>query len=363
MQITRKKIITLLVILVVSLLTYFLFFKGKNVYVYEFSKIEKGRVEKTIATRGELLVEKVLVNSKLSGIIDTIFVDVNQHVKKGQLLCTIRSEGLNQRIQKLKNSLDGANLEVEQAKKTFNAKKNMFKENLISKEGLSHAEVVYKTTVLKQKQIQLDYSIALKNKRDSRVYAQKNGVILAINVLPEQPIGVNYNIMQIAVNMKKMTLLISIDESDIGYIKKKQIVDFSVSAYPDLVFKGSIFQVQMNPIKSGGLVTYQSIVSCDNSSLKLKPGMTATATIIVQVKENVVRVPNQAFIVSPRDDVETIGANVIWVKNNLSVNGIPTKFNVEVGLRGDIYTEIKLDNKSKLKVGDNILVRAIKEDE
>ena len=107
----------------------------------------------------------------------------------------------------------------------------------------------------------------------------------------------------------------------------------------------------------GGLVTYDSIVSCDNSELLLKPGMTATATIIVGKKDNVLRVPNQALLVNPAATPMPTAMNVVWRKiPRCPASSLSRRLQVEVGLRGDNYTEIK----KNLKKGDQILIKYIK---
>ncbi len=353
----------MLSLLVSILLIYFVFFQETNKYTYKYSVISKGAVEKTISTTGELFVKEELVNSKVSAFVSVIYVKINQHVRKGQLLFSLRSEGLDLQIKRLKSSIESMKLKVEMAEKKYEAKKNMYMENLISKDGLRGSEIAYKQVLIQQKNTRLNYSIALKKRRNTRVYSSVRGVVLSIKVKEDQPVGVNTNLMKLAVNMKKMTLAIRIDESDIGYIKDKQRVVFTVSAFPDLSFKGIIQQVQMNPQKIAGLVTYKSIVSCDNSSLKLKPGMTATAIVSVGAKKNVLRVPNQSFIVSPNEVINTDEFNIIWIKSGLNPSGFPKKIKVTPGLRGDLFTEIKKLNESEIKLGDKVLIRAIIEDE
>ena len=363
MQITKKKIIILLLLSVSIFVLYSIIFSEKQTLTYEYAKISKGRVAKTISTTGELIVKEELINSKIEGVISSIRVKVNHKVKKGQYLFSIRSEGLDSQLKRLRNSLESIKLKVELAAKQYEAKKNMHMENLISKEGLRTAEISYKTVLLQERDVRLNYSIALKNKKNTRIYSPVSGIVMLINVKNEQPVGVNTNLMKIAVNIKKMTLAIRIDESDIGYVKEKQPVNFSVSAFPDAIFKGIIRLVHMNPEKVGGLVTYRSIVSCDNKLLKLKPGMTATANVLVGVKKNVLRVPNQSFIVSPFKNNNFDELNIIWIKKGLNLSSIPKKTEVSVGLRGDLFTELKKQDKDEYELNDKVLIRAIIEDE
>ncbi|MCL1912134.1 MAG: HlyD family efflux transporter periplasmic adaptor subunit, partial [Leptospirales bacterium] len=170
-------------------------------------------------------------------------------------------------------------------------------------------------------------------------------------------VQVNTPAFNVAPNLKTMELTLDIDESDIGNIKKDQKVVFTISAFPDKKFSGNITSVSINPVQKGNLVVYQPIVTCDNSEMLLKPGMTATVTIAIAVKENVLRVPNQALIVSPdfNDQPKQNEVPIVWKKNINPLQNSPlTRVEVKTGLSGDMFTEITDDS---LKNGDEILVK------
>ncbi|MCL1833846.1 MAG: efflux RND transporter periplasmic adaptor subunit, partial [Leptospirales bacterium] len=140
----------------------------------------------------------------------------------------------------------------------------------------------------------------------------------------------------------------------IGYIKNGQQVTFSVSAFPDKKFTGTINQIRMNPTKSGGLVTYQALVICDNSELLLRPGMTATATVLVAEKKDVIMALNQAFIVSPEDDISSDRSKkVVWKKGGSIQGKSYSAVEVNIGLQGDMHTEVT----DGVNENDEILVR------
>jgi HlyD family secretion protein len=137
------------------------------------------------------------------------------------------------------------------------------------------------------------------------------------------------------------------------------MVNFSVSAYPDKVFSGTIMQVRMNPVlvalgPSSKIVTYESLVECDNSNVLLRPGMTVTALVNIAKKSGVIRVPNAAFMISPIPVDSSIGKKYVWKKESLSLKSIPMRrIEVKTGIIGDDYTEV---TGSDLKEGDEILV-------
>jgi len=151
-----------------------------------------------------------------------------------------------------------------------------------------------------------------------------------------------------------MQLIINVDESDIGCIKQYQRVIFSVSAFPEQTFTGNISQVRLNPITKGEIVYYQSLVTCNNSKLFLKPGMTATVTVEISKRKNVLRVRNEAFIVSPVEVEDEPGRRYVWRKRNLAIDEFAVeRIEVKIGLEGDYYTELC---SNKIKAGDDILI-------
>ncbi len=322
---------------------------------FEYEKVSTGMVERTISVAGILEVtDSFRVLAKSTGIVKKVFGDFNQEVARGQVLAQLDSSDADQRLAKIAAQMESIRLELAIAAEDFESKKSMFNENLISEKGLERAGFNYKTVLLKQRQMQVDYNIVRQIRSDTRVVAPIRGIIIARNAEENAPVPQNAPLFVIAPTLKKMKLTISIDESDIGLIKKGQKVFFTVSAFPDNKFLGSIDQVRITPIIKGGLVTYESIVMCDNNELLLKPGMTATATIEISKKENVLRVPNQAFLVSPLGIQAETDANVLWKKSDRGKGGLPVvKVPVEIGLKGDNYTEIK----KNINKGDDVLIR------
>ncbi len=361
-KITRKKIIAIVAVFVAILLLWTVIrscSKGSG-EKFEYDKVGVGTVQKSVSATGTLDIKngQYLV-CKTTGTVEKVYVDFNQEVKKGQLLATISAQEVEQKLSKIASQLESVKLELNIAKEDLESKKDLFRENLISEKGMERANSNYKTVLLKYRQAQVDYRITLEQRNNSRIVSPINGIIIAIKIVPNAPVTLNTNTFIIAPTLKIMTLTISIDESDIGTVKKSQDVVFTVSAFPDKSFRGAINEVHLNPVVKGGLVTYDSIVSCENNDLLLKPGMTATATIIVGKKDNVVRVPNQALLVNPGETPLAAAMNVVWRKATRMSGKLPVeRVQVEVGLRGDNFTEIK----KNLKKGDQILIKYIKGD-
>ncbi len=322
---------------------------------YRYEEVHKADVVKTIAVTGRLEVEDPFyVMSKIGGPVRAVYVDFNSQVKEGQLLAEIDSTDIDLKVYRVSLQYERAKLEFEEIKSNMESKNELLKENLISKKEYDIAEITYKKALAKFKNSKLEYELILKEKSYTRIYAPISGTIISREVNPREIHNPGKIFFIIAKNMKKMRLLINIDESEIGNVKTNLNVRFTVSAYPDKVFTGTISQVRFNPIPQGAIITYQSLVYCNNDELLLKPGMTATAVVQVGEKKNVLRVPNQAFIVSPVKTVDQSGKKIIWKKRKGIIGELPVeKVEVTTGLIGDLYTEI---TGGAIAPGDSVLV-------
>ncbi len=358
MQKIKNKKLVVIIVIVVAVVTYFLL-RGCNTdigLVYRYEKVTLGEVKKTISVTGTLeILNSYSVLSKISGIVTNVYVDFNSYVKKGQLLAKLDTTEIDQELLKIDSKREAAAFELLSARRELNAKKELLKDNLISERGLEQAELQYKKIATQLKQIQNDYEIAKNTKSYTRILAPGSGVVISKDIEPNIPVTENKVLFIIAEDLKQMRLIIQVDESDIGFIKKNQNVTFTVSAFPEKVFEGKITQVRLNPIIKEQIVSYQALVTCNNNELMLKPGMTATATVDVASKKNVLRIPSEAFIVSLVDMPEQdMGKKFVWRKHALSIDSLPAeRVEVKTGLTGDYYTEIL---PGKIKEGDEILV-------
>lgn len=294
-----------------------------------------------------------MILSKTAGIIENVYTDFNQHVSKGQLLIKFESSTVDQKILKAESQLEGVKYEISSAERDLQGKKSLFKDNLISKKAMEQAEIEYNAVLNKYKQVKIDYNTVLKEREHTRIHSPIDGIVIAVYTKKNTPINEAAPLILLAPNLTRMLLTISIDESDIGYVKSGQEVIFTVSAYPDKKFTGTISQVRINPVKTGGLVTYQALVLCNNNESLLRPGMTATATVVINEKKDVLMVLNQAFIVSPEETSVGISKKIVWKKTGIMNESSCKSLEVKTGLQGDMYTEIT----GGLKEGDEVLVR------
>jgi HlyD family secretion protein len=356
-KITPRKIIYIAVITGFCLLLYFWIRScSRNVdVVYRYEEAVKGDVMKSISVTGKLEVyDAQMVLSRIGGIVNSIYTDFNKNVARGQLLAVIDATEVEHKILRAERMYERAKLDLEEVRRTLDGKNELLREKLISKREMEVAELNFQKVQSQYRQTKLEYEIAMQERSFTRITAPVSGVVISREVEPRGVYGPGKVFFVIAETLRKMRLMINVDESDIGNIKTGQNVSFTVSAYPEKKFAGIISQVRINPVVQGAVVTYQSVVICENEELLLKPGMTATATIVVGDKKNVLRVPNQAFIVSPVKMQEVPGKKFIWKKQAALMKDLPVaRVEVVTGLMGDQYTEI---TGGKLSAGDQVLV-------
>jgi HlyD family secretion protein len=214
--------------------------------------------------------------------------------------------------------------------------------------GFDQATIDQRVAELAAAQVNLDYT---------DIASPVNGTVVSRNVTQGQTLASSLNtptLFLIATDLTKMQVDTNISESDIGGIKEGDKGTFTVDAFPQRVFTGSVTQVRQSPQTVQNVVTYDAVVSVDNKDLALKPGMTASTRIIIDQRSNVLRAPNQALRFTPAvagaasPPAKSAGAR-LWVLRDEK----PVAIEVVAGLDDDNFTEIL---KGDLHAGDQILV-------
>ena len=150
----------------------------------------------------------------------------------------------------------------------------------------------------------------------------------------------------IANDLRKMQVIADVDEADIGLVKEGQVVMFTVDAFPDEHFEGSVTQVRLEPIVTSNVVTYEVVIDAPNPDLKLKPGLTASITVLIHEKTDVLMIPLRALRFQPEDEhgqplkpesgKTAPGMKSVWVQ---TAGNLMNK-NVRLGISDGIYTEV-----------------------
>jgi HlyD family secretion protein len=344
--------------------------KGSNIK-YIMGKVTRGDIIETVTATGTVnAVTTVLVGTQVSGTIKDIFVDYNSPVKKNQLIALIDPAPFEAQVEQAKANLLSAKanlLKAEttliDARRTFERYKELFEKNLIAQSDLDTAETNYEIakSQVNAAQAQIAQTEATlryheTNLRYTKIISPVNGIVISRNVDVGQTVAASFQtptLFTIAQDLTKMQIDTNVDEADIGKIKEGQDVEFTVDAYPDVVFKGKVSQVRNAPITVQNVVTYDVVIKVDNPDLKLKPGMTANVSIIIEKKSNVIRIPNSALRFKLQEDSTTQkrykkGPGV-WILSK----GKPTYVNIKTGISDGTYTELI---KGDIREGQEVII-------
>jgi len=321
----NKKVIIGIVVLVVAagIVFGFTYFNRNNNtgLQYEKSTIDKGTVTALVDTTGTLNpVIIVDIGSQVSGKIETIYVDFNSQVKAGQILSELEQLTFKTKVQQneanylsSEAAVEKSKVSQENSKKKYERAKSLFEKDLISFEELESAEVLYLSAKadlqssearLEQAKAQLDTSKV--DLTYTIIKSPINGVVISRNVNAGQTVAASFQapvLFQVANDLTKMQVECSVDEADIGRVKEGQTAQFTVDAFPDENFTGVVKQVRYSPEVIQNVVTYTTIVDVENPDIKLRPGMTATISIVVGEAKNALRVPNSALRFQPPPEV------------------------------------------------------------
>jgi HlyD family secretion protein len=317
----KKKIIISAAILVVItgvILVLSLSSRNKNdISKYEKKAVDKGNIEALVITTGALNpVTTVDIGSQVSGKIDKLYVDFNSQVKEGQVIAELDQSQFSTRVkqneanyQSAEASLEKARITLDNTKKKYDRAMNLFEKELISfeeKEAIetqyysARADIQSSEAKLEQAESQLDSSKV--DLTYTIIKSPINGVVINRRVNIGQTVAASFQapvLFQIANDLSKMQVECSVDEADIGKVKEGQKVRFTVDAFPNENFTGKVSQVRYSPEIVQNVVTYTTIVEVSNPEMKLRPGMTATVSVVTGEAKNVLRVPNSALRFNP----------------------------------------------------------------
>lgn len=370
-----KKILIALVLISALCAGAYLIFKsddsGQN---FMTEKISKGDIVQSITATGTVnAVTTVLVGTQVSGTINNIFVDFNSPVKKGQLIAQIdpaifeaQMEQARANVLSAKANVEKSDVVLADAKRTLSRQKELFARDLISRSDLDAAGTAFDTTVtqLTASKAQLSQAraalrIAETNLRYTRIVSPVNGIVVSKNVDIGQTVAASFQtptLFNIAQDLTKMQIDTSVAEADIGKIEVGLPVEFTVDAYPDSPFNGSVSEIRNAPTTVQNVVTYDVVVKVDNPELRLKPGMTANVSIVVSSRNDVLRIPNRAlrfrlFEKSKSTEKRDKGSGV-WVLEDKK----PKRVSITPGISDGTYTELL---SGKINEGQELIVESI----
>ena len=300
----NKIIIALIVIIVLAVSGYFLLKKEVTKAIqWETKAIERGPISNTITATGTLqAVTTVEVGTQVSGIVSRLYIDYNSKVKKGEIIAQIDTTTLSSNLFDMKASVYRQQILVNQNKRNFERIKALFEQKAVAQIDYDKAADDYETAKSALISSQAQLSRAQISLGYATIRAPIDGVVISKSVEQGQTVAASLNspvLFTIVNDLSKMQVQASIDEADIGQVKVGQSVTFSVDAYPQDQFSGSVQQIRIQPVVVSNVVNYIVIIDVPNPDLKLMPGMTANITVIVDKADNVLKVPVKALSFRP----------------------------------------------------------------
>mgnify|MGYP005832225437 FL=1 len=368
-----KKTIAVVLILIATVIGgYLLLKKDKDTVKYRTEKVTRGDIISSVTATGTVNpVTTVLVGTQVSGTIKHIYVDFNSPVKKGQIVAQIDPATFEAQVEQSRANLLAAQSNIQKAeatlidaKRTLERNRLLFSKGLIARSDLDSAETNYETAKAQAEtakaqaeQAKASLKMAETNLMYTRIVSPVDGIVISRNVDVGQTVAASFQtptLFTIAQDLTKMEIHCNVSEADIGRVKTGQTAEFTVDAYPDTIFKGKVYQIRNAPITVQNVVTYDVVVKVENPDLKLKPGMTANISIIVETKRDILKIPNAALRFRPPEmekDKRPLKRKGVWMIDN----GKLTRREITLGISDGSYTEVR----SGLNEGDSVIVEAL----
>ncbi|OYY49574.1 MAG: efflux transporter periplasmic adaptor subunit [Methylophilales bacterium 28-44-11] len=344
---------------------------------YRLDEVTLGDIEQTVSANGTLNpVTLVSVGTQVSGIVRKLYVDFNDEVKKDQVLLELDSALFTAQIQQSQGNVRNNQAQVELAMANEQRFRQLYAQEYVSKQELDTAVQVRKSAQAQLDTVKAQLARDQTNLGFSIIRSPVSGIVVNRVVDVGQTVAASFQtptLIQIAQDLANMQIDTSFAEADIGKIKDGQTVRFNVDAFPNRNFEGTVKQVRLNSTNTSNVVTYNVVVSVDNSDLTLLPGMTAYVNIAVAQRSNVLLVPNAALRFKPKQEStasntnkpmrntkrggkEDLNAGKIYILKS----GQPTLVKVRVGITDGRFTEVSAD---ALQAGERVVVSELQSDD
>jgi len=383
-----KKVFIIIPVFVLIILLFLVFQAKDKKSEAKFltAEIERGDITIMVTATGTLeAVTTVQVGSQVSGTISALYADFNSQVKKGQLIAQLDPTFLKAQVAQAQADFESAKASTDLSKKEYERSLSLFQKNMISESEKDNSLTKYELAKAQEKSAQANLDRVKTNLDYATITSPIEGVVISRNVDVGQTVAASLQaptLFTIAKDLTKMKVKASIDEADIGKIKENQEVSFTVDAYPEQNFKGNVSQIRLSPEVVQNVVSYDVIIEVSNPDLLLKPGMTANVTILIDQRENILKVPsgalrfqpateqkessskrnegmNMARNLPPPENIDSAkpnpsglrktGQNALWI---LSPQGKPEPVLVQIGISDGTSTQVITD---KLKEGDKVI--------
>lgn len=314
----KRLIIPALVIIALTAVGIYFFKGNKPEATYKTAKVERGDIVASVSATGNLAaVVTVQVGTQVSGTIQKLFVDFNSPVKNGQVIAQIDPSLFSAQVEQTRGTylsaqanLLKAKAELTDAKRSLERNRQLIKDGIVAQSDYDTAENRYEQAVAAVRaaegsvaQTRGAFRQAETNLRYATIRSPVDGTVVSRTVDVGQTVAASFQtptLFTIAQDLTRMEIDTSVDEADISRVKVGQPATFTVDAYPENRFTGTVRQVRNAPIVTQNVVTYVVVIGVENKELKLKPGMTANVSIETARKESVLKLPSAALRFRPK---------------------------------------------------------------
>ncbi|MGC4035974.1 MAG: efflux RND transporter periplasmic adaptor subunit [Chitinophagaceae bacterium] len=287
---------------------------GVGIWAWKFREVEEpivletvhpeqGDISTSITATGTVQpVDTVAVGTQVSGTIKKVYADFNSTVKKGQLLAQLDKSLLLAQVQQFNAALQQSKSNLVYQQSNYERQKQLYDVGAISKADMETATNQYNLAKDNVTSSGAQLQSAQKNLSYSDIYSPIDGTVLTRNVSEGQTVASSFStptLFSIAKDLTKMQVRAAIDEADIGNVQTGQKATFTVDAFPDKTFEGTVKEIRLQAAVSANVVTYVTIIDAPNDDMKLKPGMTASITVFTKDIPDALIIPAKAVSFKP----------------------------------------------------------------
>ncbi len=344
--------------------------KEKEQISFKQEKAAAHTLQSSITATGTIeAVTSVTVGTQVSGIVNKLYVDYNSVVKKGQVIAELDKTNLISELNTSKANLASAESKLNYETANMKRYQTLYKKGLVSADDYENALLTYRQAKEQVASSKENVQKAQTNLGYATITSPIDGTVISKSVEEGQTVAASFNtpeLFTIAKDLKNMQVIADVDEADIGEVTEGNRVTFTVDAYPDDTFEGVVKQVRLEATTTNNVVTYEVVISADNSDLKLKPGLTANVTIFTKEQAGILSVPNKALRFTPTKEtvgkdmkiVDCKGKNKVWTLDGKTL----TAHQVNIGQSDATHTQIISGLKSGQSVVTEIVVSTDEEE-
>ena len=344
--------------------------KEKEEINFKQEKVSLQTLQNSVTATGTIeAVTSVTVGTQVSGIVNKLYVDYNSQVKKGQVIAELDKTNLLSELNTAKANMASAQSQLNYQNANMKRYQTLYQKGLVSADDYENALLTYRQAKEQVATAKEQVQRAQTNLGYATITSPIDGTVISKSVEEGQTVAASFNtpeLFTIAKDLTNMQVVADVDEADIGAVKEGDRVTFTVDAYPDDTFEGTVKQVRLQATTTNNVVTYEVVISAQNADMKLKPGLTANVTIYTQERTGVLAVANKALRFTPTKEtvgkdmkiVDCKGKNKVWTLDGKTLTAHP----VSIGQTDGMHTEITKGLKAGQQIVTEIVVNTPDDD-